>query len=93
VLHHVPEAAQPSFVKEIYTKMAPGARLVLKDIDGASFFVIFNKMHDLLFSHEIGKELSAEKAEEMARQAGFKIMSIFKRRVAVYPHYFLELEK
>jgi len=93
VLHHVPPAAQQDFLEAVFAKMRPGARFILKDIDGASPFVVFNKLHDMVFSGEIGKERSLRKAAEMASRAGFKITSTFKRLSAVYPHYFLALEK
>jgi len=93
VLHHVPANLQQTFLNSIFQRMRPGARLILKDINGASPFVIFNKLHDIVFSGEIGKERSLEKAKEMAQQAGFKIITTFKRLTAVYPHYFIVLEK
>lgn len=93
VLHHVPPAGQQSFLDSIFAMMRPGTRLILKDINGASPFVIFNKLHDLVFSGEIGKERSVRVAAEMARRAGFEIITTFTRLTAVYPHYVLVLEK
>lgn len=93
VLHHVPGEDQQAFLAAICEKMRPGAKLIFKDIDGGSPLVVFNKMHDLVFSREIGKERSVKRAGVMAEKAGFKIISTFKRITAVYPHYFLVLEK
>jgi SAM-dependent methyltransferase len=93
VLHHVPPADQQAFLNAIYALMRPGTKLILKDINGASPFVIFNKLHDLVFSGEIGKERSVRVAGEMARRAGFEIITTFTRLTAVYPHYVLVLEK
>ncbi|TND02411.1 MAG: methyltransferase family protein [Bacteroidetes bacterium] len=93
VLHHVPGKLQQDFLSGICKAMKPGARLVLKDINGASPLVLFNKLHDLVFARETGKERSVAQASAMAEKAGFKIRATFKQRVAVYPHYFIELEK
>lgn len=93
VLHHVPKPLQEKFIYNLYAAMAPGAKLILKDINRASPLVIFNKIHDLVFSGEIGNEKSISETAEICKKAGFGILSTFTKRTAVYPHYFLVLEK
>lgn len=93
VLHHVPPLQQENFIRSLFKVMAPGSRLVLKDIDRASPLVFFNKIHDLVFSQEIGKEHSLAEASKVCEEAGFRILSNFTKRTLVYPHYFLILEK
>ncbi len=93
VLHHVPADEQQAFLDGIFAVMRPGARLVLKDIDGASPLVVFNKLHDLVFSGELGKERSLAVARDMALRAGFELLAAYRHRTAVYPHYVLALRK
>ena len=93
VLHHVPAESQQIFLNNLFKVMSPGSRLILKDIDGGSPLVVFNKIHDLVFAGEIGKERSLKSASGMAAKAGFGILGNFTKRTAVYPHYFLILEK
>ena len=93
VLHHIPIAQQQQFLCSLHDVMQPGARLLLKDIDAASKLVVFNKMHDLVFSREIGWERSLQDVIDMAKHAGFSIKGHTSITVAVYPHFFLELER
>ncbi len=93
VLHHVPGKKQLEFLKNLSKKLRPGARLVLKDIDGASPFVIFNKIHDLIFSGEAGNEISLTKAMSLLKENGFDILEQEKRLMYVYPHYTLVAQK
>ncbi|HXB40017.1 MAG TPA: class I SAM-dependent methyltransferase [Bacteroidia bacterium] len=93
VLHHVPKDKQHSFLESIFKKMAPGAQLILKDINGASPFVLCNKMHDIVFAGEIGNEISVAKAKKWLEGTGFKIKEEYTKQVFVYPHYFLIAEK
>ena len=93
VLHHLPRKRQAVFLKNLSEKIRPGGKLVLKDIDGASPFVIFNKLHDLIFSREIGNEISINKALKLLQQNGFDIIEQEKRLMYVYPHYTLVAQK
>ena len=93
VLHHVPAKDQELFLKNIYQGMAPGAKLILKDIDAASPWVYFNKMHDLILAKEIGNELSVEKAKQLVTETGFEVKNCLKKRLFGYPHYTLILKK
>lgn len=93
VLHHVPLQSQQDLLNEIFERMRPGARLILKDIDAASPLVLVNKLHDMVFSREVGRERSLRAATEMVRRAGFRVIDSFRRIRVVYPHYFLALMK
>jgi 2-polyprenyl-3-methyl-5-hydroxy-6-metoxy-1,4-benzoquinol methylase len=93
VLHHIPKKFQEGFIAMIYSLMRPGARFVLKDIDASSPFVYSNKMHDMIFAREIGNEWTYDRAMKVTRDIGFKIVSSSKRRMYVYPHYTITLEK
>jgi SAM-dependent methyltransferase len=88
VLHHVPPSGQEALLERIREGMAPGATLVLKDIDAANRALCgCNKLHDLLLSGEIGHELEAAAAVRSLARLGFRIDSVSKRRVLWYPHY------
>lgn len=93
VLHHVPRNGQRPFLKQVHARMRPGATLVLKDIDAASPFVVFNRLHDIVFSGSAGCEWSHARACDECENIGFRIRGSFTRRVGVYPHYFLRLVK
>ncbi len=93
VLHHVPRKKQIIFLRNLSGKIKGGARLVLKDIDGSNPFVIFNKIHDLIFSGEIGNEISTTKALQLLKENGFDIIEQEKRLMYVYPHYTLVAQK
>ncbi|WP_298137329.1 bifunctional 2-polyprenyl-6-hydroxyphenol methylase/3-demethylubiquinol 3-O-methyltransferase UbiG [Flavobacterium sp.] len=93
VLHHVPKKNQFDFLKEIYSKMSNGSVLILKDIDDESLLVYFNKIHDFIFSGEIGFELKSTVAKKLTKEIGFNIIDGFSKRMFVYPHYFLILRK
>lgn len=93
VLHHVPRKKQEIFLRNLSEKIRPGGRLILKDIDGASRFAIFNKLHDLVFAREIGNEISLDKACRLLQLNGFEITEQEKRLMYVYPHYTLVAKK
>lgn len=89
VFHHIPPEQQHAFMKQLYEKMSPGSTLVFKDIDAGNLLVLFNKIHDLVFAGEIGKETSYKKANDMLREIGFKIENSYTKTVFVYPHFFI----
>lgn len=93
VLHHLPKDDRAEFIREVHSTMKAGARLMLKDIDAASPLLPFNKIHDLLFSRELGHEISRESAEGMVSSLGFDIVESRTKRVLVYPHYFILAQK
>ena len=93
VLHHVPKDAQIAFLQNIYDSISEGTVFVLKDIDAASFLVYFNKLHDLIFSQEIGREMSCENAQKALKNIGFTILGVEKKTIAVYPHYTIICKK
>jgi 2-polyprenyl-3-methyl-5-hydroxy-6-metoxy-1,4-benzoquinol methylase len=93
VFHHIPQDQQREFVFQLYKKMKKGAVLVFKDIDGGSPMVLFNKMHDMVFAGEIGKEMSFATAKTLMSEAGFTIKENYKKTVFVYAHYFVICEK
>ncbi len=93
VLHHVGNKNRELFIKNLAGAMKPGARLVLKDIDKASPFVYFNKLHDMIFAGEIGNEISLAEAVSLLQKNGLRIVEQRKQRMYVYPHYSIVAEK
>lgn len=93
VFHHIPPAQQADFMKQLFSKMKPGARLIFKDIDAGSPLVVCNKIHDMVFAGEIGKEISHHVAKKMLSGIGFNIKESYKKTVFVYAHYFVICEK
>ncbi|MFS8083116.1 MAG: class I SAM-dependent methyltransferase [Ginsengibacter sp.] len=93
VIHHVPVIQQEGFFKQLSNKLKPGARLIIKDINGASPLVIFNKLHDFIFSREIGHELSLVKTVGILEKNEFSILEQKKRRMYVYPHFTIVAQK
>lgn len=87
VFHHVPPALQKDFLQTLYKNMSQGSILIFKDINRASPFVFFNKIHDLIFASEIGNEISLSQAKKNMQEIGFKIQHTEKERLFVYPHY------
>jgi SAM-dependent methyltransferase len=93
VLHHVPAPSQEAFIVNLIDKMKSGARLIIKDIDGNSPFVYFNKLHDLIFAGEKGNEIPFEKTKALLDKTGVTILQSLKKRMYVYPHYTIIAKK
>jgi 2-polyprenyl-3-methyl-5-hydroxy-6-metoxy-1,4-benzoquinol methylase len=90
VLHHIPSIKQAVFLGELLRAMAPGAFLLLKDIDaGRRVLCLANKFHDLLLSREVGSERSIGWAETTLKATGFTVLLRGHRRIFLYPHYWL----
>jgi 2-polyprenyl-3-methyl-5-hydroxy-6-metoxy-1,4-benzoquinol methylase len=89
VLHHMPLARQFEFLTALFDRMAPGQKLLFKDIDAASLLVYWNKLHDLALAGEIVHERIADTVREHLESVGFEVRMIFRKRVLLYPHYAL----
>jgi 2-polyprenyl-3-methyl-5-hydroxy-6-metoxy-1,4-benzoquinol methylase len=86
VLHHIPHTKHFAFFRKLYNSMSNGATLLLKDIDGASPWVVFNKLHDWAITGEIGNELPWKELEALLKKVGFYIELIEQEQVWWYPH-------
>lgn len=93
VLHHIPVKNQLAFLDNIYRSMKSNSRLILKDINKDHPFVFFNKLHDLIFSREIGNEMGLGSVLHHLTEIGFKIKVKQKIVQYVYPHYLIIAEK
>jgi 2-polyprenyl-3-methyl-5-hydroxy-6-metoxy-1,4-benzoquinol methylase len=74
VLHHIPQTKQYQFVQAIYNAMPIGGRCIIKDIDASNPLVYCNKLHDLIFSREIGHEVSYNNALHLLESVGFMLI-------------------
>jgi ubiquinone/menaquinone biosynthesis C-methylase UbiE len=93
VLHHVPSERQRPLLESLHRVMSPGARLVLKDIDAASPLVLFNKLHDLVLSGSVGRELGLRVVLRVLDEIGFSVEQASRHRTLVYPHYLVLARK
>lgn len=94
VYHHIPPGEQKSFMANLIERMAPGATLVFKDIEGASILSYWNKVHDLLLAGEIGKEpKSRDMRQFFAENGQLEEVSFSHRRMLLYPHFTLVMKK
>ena len=93
VLHHIPKKQQSTFIGNLHKAMGSGSKFVLKDMNAATPLVFFNKMHDLVFSREIGNEISVKKAAQLLEENGFVIESQMKKRIFWYAHYIIVCKK
>ncbi len=93
VFHHIPPAIQEAFISQLYTKMNAGSVLVFKDIDAASPFVYFNKMHDLILSSDMGNEYSASRMKGLLEKTGFSCSEIYYKQTFWYPHFYIIAKK
>ena len=88
VLHHIPSAAQFSFLQSIYARMRRSATFILKDIDASRrFLCLGNKLHDLVASGKPGHEMPKEEARRILESLAFQVESAGAMRKLWYPHY------
>lgn len=93
VLHHVPLDKQQQFLIEIYNKMSKNSTLILKDINSNNPFFVWNKIHDFVFSGEIGNEPNPTSLMKLLQNVGFEIESINYKMMFLYPHFTLICKK
>ncbi|PIB34636.1 hypothetical protein BFP72_04030 [Reichenbachiella sp. 5M10] len=93
VVHHIPKDGQRAFIKQLYEKMSPGSRLIIKDINAASPLVYFNKFHDLVFAREIGNEWTKQNMLTLLSDLNLTITLYNETRTLLYPHYTIIAQK
>jgi SAM-dependent methyltransferase len=93
VLHHIDYSKQQTFLHQLFLKMGKGSRLILKDIDAASYFVFANKLHDKILRGENSKELTLATVLKLLKSTGFYIKQFKTKRLLWYPHYTVEVLK
>jgi len=94
VFHHIPPRQQNEFLIQLFKKMGKGSFLIFKDIDGSSLLSYWNKFHDLLLSGDMGNEPTIPALKELIHDdAKMVIKQFYKRRMFLYPHFTLVLQK
>jgi 2-polyprenyl-3-methyl-5-hydroxy-6-metoxy-1,4-benzoquinol methylase len=87
VLHHIPRESQEGFIRRLAARLKPGARLVVKEINGAGLLVYWNKLHDLLFAGEVGHELPRTTTSAWLVDCGLELVNSTMQRMITYDHY------
>jgi len=93
VLHHIPTKHQIAFLKNVYEKMSVGSKLIIKDIDKRNPLHYWNKIHDIIFSGEIGNEPNSLQLQQELKAIGFEIITKSYRTMLLYPHFTLICKK
>jgi len=93
VLHHIPRTEQDSYLHLLSQNMRPGTRLILKDINADRISVLWNRLHDALFSGNGFQEISLSQAINLVTNAGLKVLDAYESRRLWYPHYFVIAQK
>jgi SAM-dependent methyltransferase len=93
VLHHVPKNNQVLFLRRLVENMKSGSQLVIKDIDASNPLVVFNKLHDLVVSGEIGNELKCTETATLLAENHLEVVKVQKTTTYVYPHYTVVAKK
>ncbi len=93
VLHHIPKQNQFSFLKNIYDIMNEESILIIKDIDRKNPLHYWNKIHDMIFSGEIGNEPNSLELQNELTNMGFKEITKSYRTMLLYPHFTLICQK
>lgn len=90
VLHHVPAAHQSTFLSDLVSNLAPGAKLILKDIDaGKPLGAWCNQLHDLLFSREWVHHRRSWEVAQWLEHAGMQVECLIQRWTWWYPHFLI----
>lgn len=88
VLHHIPRDRQQTFIGRLADAMAPGAWLLVKDINASHRLgAIANRVHDSIFSRDPGFERSAAVVNTWLEQGGLRIERREEAFRLWYPHF------
>ena len=67
--------------------------LIIKDIDRKNPLHYWNKIHDMVFSGEIGSEPNSVELQNELTNMGFKKITKSYRTMLLYPHFTLICQK
>lgn len=94
VLHHIPLSHHGPFLSGLFDRLQSGTTLIIKDMNADQrFWVLFNKMHDLLISRTATHERGMTQLRETMSHMGFRIRKVITQRLYVYPHFTIVCEK
>ena len=93
LIHHIPKQQQFSFLTKLVNELKKDDILIIKDIYPRNiFFNLWNKLHDLIFAHQLINYFNFKKFE-FSLNKNIKILRSFHKRILFYDHYFLVLKK
>lgn len=94
VFHHIPLSHHGPFLSGLFDRLQSGTTLIIKDMNADQrFWVLFNKMHDLLISRTATHERGMTQLRETLNHMGFCIRKVITQRLYVYPHFTIVCEK
>ncbi|MBV6501869.1 MAG: Ubiquinone biosynthesis O-methyltransferase [Prosthecobacter sp.] len=75
VIHHVPRERQEAFLREAFRRVAPGGRMIYKDVCLRPWWKrAMNRLHDLVMARQWISEVPLEKVRLWAGQEGLKVV-------------------
>jgi cyclopropane fatty-acyl-phospholipid synthase-like methyltransferase len=75
VIHHVPVAHQEAFLRDAFRHVAPGGRLIYKDVCLRPLWKrAMNRLHDLVMARQWISEVPLEKVLRWSGQEGLKVV-------------------
>ena len=94
VIHHVPEAAQASFVQALCDATRPGARLIVKDmVSTPRWRALANRMHDLLMARQWVHHIDPDTVETWVDSRGMRCVHRSQTNLYWYGHWTLVFER
>ncbi len=94
VLHHIPPAAQRSVVEQAAAKVAPGGRLVYKDIGARPRWrAAMNRLHDLVMARQWVRYAEADTVREWVEACGLVAGPVERINTLWYGHDLLVAER
>lgn len=88
VLHHIPYSQQNDFLRKTIAQMDSGAKLIIKDIEGAKVIGAFcNQLHDLLLAREWVHQRRSKDIRRVLQSTGASVSQPVLRWTLWYPHF------
>ena len=94
VIHHIPPEHQKSFFCDCFAAIAPGGRMVFKDMAQRPLWMsLFNRLHDLTLARQIIHYVPLETIKQWAAEMGFFPVVEQSYHKLAYAHELLVLER
>ena len=94
ILHHIPMDEKAAFLMEILTKLAPGTRFILKDLDAQpARKALANRITDYLSTRSVVSYWTRRQAAEFLTENGLDIISEESIHSLIWSHYMVVADK
>ena len=94
VLHHIPPAAQRAVVERSAAKVAPGGRLIYKDIGPRPRWrAAMNRLHDLVMARQWVRYVDAQSVRRWVEACGLRAEPVERINTLWYGHDLLVAER